>query len=244
MMREDILSEMEKSGARRWKLRQKMADILASCPRAGSGVHRWLFVTALKLHHYCRDEAELARLITLGCSDCGRDVSEQEIDDAVYNSQPIAEGTVRNRGQPPWPERNEEQIEALTKAGPTLDQLEAISAFRRADEEPHTEEIIDILFPGNPLICEGLKKESALTRPRDEWRGFMANQQFIVPSPMTARYGKTKAGRDSMRCLANTGPRRFLVVEFDQGSFDQHAALLVHLGKSAPLILVIHSGNK
>jgi len=47
-----------------------------------------------------------------------------------------------------------------------------------------------------------------------------------------------------MPCLNNTGPRRFLVVEFDQGTFDQHAALLAHLGEKAPLVLVVHSGNK
>jgi hypothetical protein len=35
-----------------------------------------------------------------------------------------------------------------------------------------------------------------------------------------------------------------LVVEFDQGTFDEHAALLVHLAKLAPLVLVVHSGNK
>lgn len=33
-------------------------------------------------------------------------------------------------------------------------------------------------------------------------------------------------------------------MEFDRGSFDQHAALLAHLGKSEPLVLVVHSGNK
>jgi hypothetical protein len=47
-----------------------------------------------------------------------------------------------------------------------------------------------------------------------------------------------------MRCLANTGPRRFLVVESDQGTFDKHAAVLWHLAKYAPLVMVVHSGNK
>ena len=47
-----------------------------------------------------------------------------------------------------------------------------------------------------------------------------------------------------MRCLANTGPRHYLVVEFDQGSFDQHAALLWHLRKFAPLMICVHSGGK
>jgi hypothetical protein len=243
LMKGDILRVLQKGSARSPRLCEKMSDILASCPRAGSGVHRWLFTTALKLHRYCPDKAELARLITLGSSDCGRDVSEAEIDDAVANSQPIAEGTVAKAPRRRWPERNAEQIEAIRKAGPTLDRLSAMSPIRQ-DDQPHTEEIIDVLFPGNPLICAGLNKESALTRARDQWRGFMVNQQFIVPSPMTARHGKTKDGHDSMRCLGNTGPRRFLIVEFDQGDFDQHAALLIHLAKYAPLVLVVHSGNR
>ena len=47
-----------------------------------------------------------------------------------------------------------------------------------------------------------------------------------------------------MRTLNNVGPRIFLVVEFDQGSFDEHSALLVHLQEFAPLVLVVHSGGK
>lgn len=268
MMREDILSELEKSGARRLKLRQRMAGILASCPRAGSGVHRWLFVTALKLHHYCRDEAELARLITLGCSDCGRDVSEQEIDDAVYNSQPIAEGTVRNRGQPPWPERNEERIEAITKAGPDLAGLEARSPMRWSDGNPHAEEIVGRLFPSNSLICVGKTKCEFRTGPLESWQHFslLRQMQFLVPSPMTARTGRKQSGGQSQHTLDNTGPRRFLVIEFDpkkwellsaaekkgfdseksyyESKRDEQAALLWHLGTKAPLAMVVYSGGK
>jgi hypothetical protein len=47
-----------------------------------------------------------------------------------------------------------------------------------------------------------------------------------------------------MRTIENTGPRRFLVVEFDTGTFDQHAAVLCHLLRYAPLVMVVHSGNK
>src|SRR5205085_10765501 len=39
-------------------------------------------------------------------------------------------------------------------------------------------------------------------------------------------------------------PRRFLVVEFDNGSLNQQAAILWHLASFAPLALVVFSGSK
>ena len=38
---------------------------------------------------------------------------------------------------------------------------------------------------------------------------------LIVPSPMTAPMGRKKSGGLSAHTLDNTGPRKFLVVEFD-----------------------------
>ena len=59
---------------------------------------------------------------------------------------------------------------------------------------------------------------------------------------MTARSGLTQDGKQSAHALSITGPRRFLVVEFDQGDVDDHAALLWHLALRAPLAMVVHSG--
>ena len=222
--------------------------LLNSCPNAGNGVHNWLMRVAVRLLAFFGDKNCIADLLREHSANCGRDDGEQEIWDAIDNSERwLAQQkgkSAKSRTVARWPARNEEQIEAITRNGPDLARLEASSPIRWTDEQPHTEEIVDLLFPGNPLICAATRKENALTRTREEWRGLLANQQFIVPSPMIAICGKTKNGRDSMRCLANTGLRRFVVVEFDQGSFDQHAALLAHLGKSEPLVLVVHSGNK
>lgn len=72
----------------------------------------------------------------------------------------------------------------------------------------------------------------------------------MVPSPMTAPSGKALDGTTSHRCLANTAPRRWLVIEFDSGSIDEQAALHWHLGSAAeamgwPLLrLAVHSGGK
>jgi hypothetical protein len=226
------------------RTRKWVSQVLASCPPTGGpngGIHRWLFVTALKLHPLIEDKSQLEQLLTEASANHGRAVSEREINNAIVNSQ----GSIGQvRIAPRWPQRNEEQITAIVRDGPDLAGLSAISPVRWRDDQPHTEEIIDILFPGNPLLCAGVKKEIAITRTRQEWRGFTSNQQFIVPSPMTSVFGLNKAGVNSMRCLANTGPRRFLIVEFDQGDFDQHAAVLIHLSKFAPLAVAVHSGNK
>ncbi len=48
----------------------------------------------------------------------------------------------------------------------------------------------------------------------------------------------------SAHTLDNTGPRRFLVTEFDSGTLDDHAALLLHLAAYDPLVLAVHSGGK
>jgi hypothetical protein len=61
---------------------------------------------------------------------------------------------------------------------------------------------------------------------------------------MRAITGLTKDGKESSHTLDNTGPRRFLVCEFDQGTVDEHAALLLHLANYAPLVLAVHSGGK
>ena len=46
------------------------------------------------------------------------------------------------------------------------------------------------------------------------------------------------------RTLANTGPRWYLVVEFDTGSLDSQAARLWHLATIWPLAIAVFSGGK
>ncbi len=67
---------------------------------------------------------------------------------------------------------------------------------------------------------------------------------LIVPSPMSARTGRTQDGRVSEHTLDNTGPRRFLIIEQDSGDADEQAAVLLHLAQRAPLALAVHSGSK
>ena len=162
-----------------------------------------------------------------------------------------------------WLDPNFELIEAVAHTGNGLVDLWEASPIRLDSNRPKTDEIIDILFPGDPLLCCGWTRHRFDTRARTRWYK-LHDLQFIVPNPMTAPQGLTQRRRLSAHALSNTGPRRFLIVEFDFDASnsaeeaqllrrlategrdvrDLCAALLLHLAEKAPLALVVYSGGK
>jgi hypothetical protein len=221
-------------------------ELLAAPPRAGEGVHNWLFRVARQLHAHL-PAPEIVALLESRVQGCGRHVSRKEITDAVQSALPCAWQPDGNAApvQPAkkWPDVNKEQREAIVRDGGLADLWE-LSRPRIDDNRQHTEEIVDKLFPGNPLLCCGKSNSNFDTKPRDEWRGELFALQLIVPSPMSAVEGVTKEGKPSKHTLSNTGDRRFLICEFDTGTTNEHAALLIHLAGYAPLVCAVHSGGK
>lgn len=232
-------------------------DLLAACPRAGAGVHLWLFKVARQLHTH-RDRAEIVALLAATVADCGRQVPLSEIEAAVDKAKDCAwrPGTGRNgflNSSAParaWPEVNAKARAEILTGGGGLADLWEISPWRIEDNAQHTEFIIDRLFPGDAvLLCCGKSNSDFDTKPRKSWRGELSALQLIVPSPMAALLGRKKNPKPdesewSAHTLDNTGARRFLVCEFDTGTTDEHAALLLHLASRAPLVLAVHSGGK
>lgn len=221
-------------------------ELLAAPPRAGEGVHVWLYRVARQLHAHL-PAGEIVTLLEGQVAACGRTVTRKEIVDAVQSSletawQPSSHPAVK--AAPKWPSVNQEQRETIIRDGGGLADLWELSPIRLHDNDPRTEEIADHLFPDNPLLCCGKSNSVFDTRPREQWRGELSKLALIVPSPMTGVTGLTKDGKDSAHSLSNTGERRFLVVEFDTGTTDDHAALLIHLAKYAPMVCAVHSGNK
>ena len=162
-----------------------------------------------------------------------------------------------------WLDPSFELIEAVAHTGNGLVDLWEASPIRLDSNKPNTDEIVDVLFPDNPLLCCGWTRHRFDTRSRTRWYK-LHDLQFIVPNPMTAPRGLTQGRKLSAHALSNTGPRRFLIVEFDFNASnsaeeaqllgrlategrdvrDLCAALLLHLAEKAPLAMAVYSGGK
>ena len=226
------------------RLPRFLLDLLAAVPNRGEGLNIWLFKVARYLLAV-RTEKEIIELL-YAVTD-GLPVKPGEIERAVERSKACAWDPAHARqaiSQPAWPKTNIQARAAVIAKGGGLADLWEASPVSIKDDQSRTEELIDRLFAQNPLLCCGRTAFSFVTRTREEWRGKLSAQQFIVPSPMTARRGLTKEGRDSAHALSITGPRQYLVVEQDQGAVDEQAAVLLHLAQYAPLVLAVHSGGK
>ncbi len=233
-----------------------LREMVASCPQSGDGVHRWLFHCARHLHHHLSPE-NIEHVLAEAVVGCGRDVPEREISDAVRNSDP-ANRDLSNL-IPTWPKPDPARIEDVVCRGPGSTELAAMKPVSLNRERDFVAE----LFPGDPLLCCGWSKTQCSTRSRSQWGSKIQNLQFIVPSPMSRQWGRTKIDKHlSQRCLDNTGPRHYLVVECDftesssvgplvkrlgtQGvtPIEMCAAVLWELSKYGPLTMIVHSGGK
>lgn len=224
--------------------------IIGPVPRSGGGVHHWLFVTSLKLHGRFPPD-EIFGILRAAVTDCGRHVPDSEILSAVKNSArgvvgQILPAKLGSEGKA-WPNVDPAAVRRVVSSVELpMDRLANASDWSGL---PHTQDhfvpaLAGILFPGDPLICAGTSVESMRCRHLSEWRTELSSTQLIVPSPMTARTGINQESRTSTRCLGNTGPRRFLAVEFDSLTIEEQAAIHVHLAARYPLALVVHSGGK
>jgi hypothetical protein len=158
-----------------------------------------------------------------------------------------------------WPIPNLDAIRQIIGAGLGLYELIEASPIHWNDGGSHTEEIIDVLFPGDPLLCTALSRGNFATKHREQWRGQLAGRAYIVPNPMLAVEGLTQEGKKSQHTLEATGRRVYQVIEFDFGSdhplmaewtvagltvADVCAALHLNLANLMPLACVTSSGGK
>lgn len=221
------------------------------------GIHKRIFANAA----YLRDRGATftsALGVLTGWRDSytfRRPVFNTEIHDAVnaaykrprqaYQSP----HTRRNSGgyavKPTWPKANPEKRAELIDRDFGLYDLWESSPRRFDDSETHTGEILETLFPGDPLLCCGWSMKRFETKPLSEWED-LEGMQFLTPSPMSAKYGTRKSdGGQSAHTLSNTGPRRFLVIDYDDhAGADIHASTSMYLAQRYPLALGLHSGGK
>jgi hypothetical protein len=190
------------------------AKALADCPPSGGGVHRWLFETALKLRTLVSMEECEELLIKYAVNGQNRRAEIVEAIEAAYNLTYASDWSPA----PKWSKAQPEIVEKVLALGHNAAELTQSSPIPVDDliqDIQITEELIDALFPGNPLLCCNWRPEWFQTKSREDWRGELATCAGIVPSPMTDIYGITKNGKYSQHALSSTGDRRYLITDFD-----------------------------
>lgn len=233
------------------KLPKFLIAELATPPLAGDGVHSWIFRVSRHLHAHM-EEDDIFRLLKGKVEDCGREVSDRELRDAVRNSKECAwgaTGKMCRRDNRKWPNPNPARIQKVLEAHDLdVDELEARSphSVNQNGKRLSTSELLSHLFPEDALICAGRTDFQFDTCKAQAWRKRRLDSfEKIVPSPMSKVEGRRKSdGELSKHTLDNTGPRRFLVIEFDQGTLDEQSSLIWELGTRAPLVMVVFSGSK
>jgi hypothetical protein len=141
---------------------------------------------------------------------------------------------------PPW---NQKETARIAESGITIEDMTRESP----DTDPasyHPHGILQRLFPDPAgLLCVGESAYRFLTAPLEDHK-YLRQKQFITPAYMLSVFGETHEGRKSMHCKANTGPRRYIVCDFDSPPPAHHPAIIMHLAKFRPLTLALSSGGK
>jgi hypothetical protein len=229
------------------ELPQFVRDMLASPPRRGQGLNLWFFRVTRVLHAF-RSPGDIIELLRAATH--GEPLQHNEIERAVERSKALAwrPGGPPVEHRPAHPKLEpERRARVIAQEACTLSQLIAASPEQfSADGEPQTERVIDAMFPDSPLLCVASNRWNAATRPRKTWGGHLARLPYMVPNPMRAKIGINQDGERSERCLDNVGPRRYLVIDQDQGygTEDEQVAVIKHLARCLRLVLVMHSGGK
>jgi hypothetical protein len=211
---------------------------ICTCPAEGQGVNTWTFATACQLFRRGWSENSVREYLAQHSTRTGRKADE-EIERAI-NRAPEWIKRGRAKSVKKWSAVDRNLRKKALSSGIGVQQLRDNSPAKGTSAE----QALPILFPGDPLIwaAQSIQPERGDTLPLRRWLPYARLQQFIVPNPMinneVPHNGKSK------RCLTNTGRRRFLVAEQDQGTLDEQAAILWHLSRFAPFVMAVHSAGK
>ena len=240
----------------------KMISI-PECPDEGQGVNNWTIRVAHKLRRDGYNASEANEIIHERTSRSDNFVAEAEISRAIETVYKKRSRPNAANMKPKWPQTSSNTINEILAKPMSLEEFNASSP---SDLAVDTREALDILFPGNPLLCLGSRNDRVMTRLKSDWNKDVFRKQLIVPNTMSAKEGMTQTGRLSSRCLDNTGPRRFLVMEQDPPRWKDleesakeinvseeayqatqlanQGTILYHLNQFMPLACAVFSGNR
>lgn len=218
-------------------------------PSAGGGLNTYILKTAKSLEGHCTRERAISLLRKMA-KDAGRKPGrklEIEIErqlDTAWSGRDYQRQCVEASA-----ESDLELISRIEdqgrKLGDNLEKLKELSPRKLNDRQRWSATALRMLFPGDPLLCTSCDQMNGVTEPRTHWQ-HPSRLSHIVAAPMTAKFGLTQGGKQSQHSLSNTGPRRFLVQEFDNKPLDDQAAIIIHLMRHDGVYpaIIVFSGNE
>ena len=280
---ETIMERLEQSETPDWVL-----ELVKQGPISGveGGCHRWVYRTAKAIHYYRRQHKltgeHIFAVLRRGADDYERPVPDSEIQDAISSAIRHLEDPDYQtaNAEKAWPDPDFERVHEIATAGFGFRDLQVASPVNLSSEPVTSDQVVSHLFSyktgiNDPLICAAEDETTSVTKPLSQWlqgeswlNGKLSQQSFLVPNRMTKPKGINQKGELSARCLDNTGPRDYLVIECDISKFDRNkmptrwkpliekweergltvadasAAILWHLHQFVPLVLAVHSGGK
>ena len=210
------------------------AALYLSRKRRPASIHGQLYALSCALHDDGKDEGDAFDVVRAYANGCGREVPDREVRAAVLSAR-----GERHEGKK-WPASDPR---FLAKFSGSTDMTE----LTEHDEPPAY--FLQQLFSMDELVCAATCETQGATAPLAKWvdeAPLLTRCQFIVPSPMTAEKGINHQGKSTWRCDAITGPRRYLVIEFDNGTIGSQWARHQWLRRLGllELVMVVFSGGK
>jgi hypothetical protein len=238
---------LPQKGAFHFPIIPAMATSLQIDAPPHDGINIWMLSTARKCQLAELPAWEAEKRIMEFNGSARRSFKTNEVKRAVekaYGTTLAPSNFTPNQDKPRWqPERTRQtSYRSIPKGIAAVDLWEA--SPDRIDEGITQRMILDWLFPDpDRLVCVGKSAFEFHAARLNQFKDLTACQ-FIVPCYMTAKYGTTQDGKQSMHCLDNCGPRRFCVCDFDEPKSADHPAIIWQLRKTFDLVMVVSSGGK
>ena len=213
------------------------------------GIHKSLFAFTTRCAEEGLSKEETKRRLEAGIAKHAlrRELDPHEIPDAIRDGY----NKVFNLDESPRVEKTEryhkgEAEDAHEQQDCLEDDLRNMSPM---PPPASTMEALKELFEPDELLNLGSSKTRTFTAELSEWSNcsVLTSMPYMVPNPMTARRGMTKSGVPNRpRTQSNTGPRKWVIVEFDKPPIEWQPSLIMELTDISGQLptLVLWSGNK
>jgi hypothetical protein len=208
------------------------AEPFVDCPDSGNGVHLWFLSEANRCRNHGLKPTETEQVLTMGSANCGRDVPQREIDDALRKAyQKPAASSRRNapgascRRNAPAASYDRDALGRVAAACPDVDEawLRARSpelpdtvsppGFLNAVFGPGERGLVFDALRGNPFTWR-----CGRVRSLDEWQRTIntrANVFFLCNPVDGEEHWNPRTKRTSVRSAESITEFRYAVIESD-----------------------------